>query len=270
MPDTLTRSYPNIIQSFGLAGINVLVMLIVSPVMFFLREITGKEAAMLLFYSIGMGLSFLIAYSIRKRKTGISSFPIHPVNIRTIALVVLTTLALLFGIIGPLGSFIPMSESFKKSLLEFGAHHGVLAFITMVIAAPVVEELIFRGIILDGLLRKYTALKSILISSLIFGLVHLNPWQFIAGLIIGIFAGWVYYRTRSLSASIIIHMAANLAGFAIRFFVDANSLDSKQGIEYYGNLTNFIAVVIAALATIASCVWYLRKEFSRKQTVGIA
>ncbi len=265
-----TKSYPNIAQSFGLAGINILAMLAVSPVMFLFSDITGKEAAMLLYYLMGMGISFLIAYAIRRRKTGISAFPFHSVNTLTIALVVLTTLALLFGIIVPIGSLIPLSDTIKKMLLEFGAQTGILAFVTMVIAAPILEELIFRGIILDGLLRKYTPLKSILISSLIFGLVHLNPWQFVAGFSIGIFAGWVYYHTRSLSACIIIHLAANLAGFSMRFFIDINSLIDNHGIKTYGSLTNFMAVIFSAVVIIGTCVWYLQKEFSRKAHAGLA
>lgn len=270
MPEASKRSYPNIAQSFGLAGINLLAMLAVSPVMFFLGDITGKETAMLLYYSMGMGISFLIAYSIRKRKTGISGFPFYPVDIRISILITLTTLALLFGIIVPLGSLIPLSDTIKKMLLEFGEQTGILAFITMVIAAPVAEELIFRGIILDGLLRKYTPLKSILISSLIFGLVHLNPWQFVAGFTIGIFAGWVYYHTRNLTACIVIHAAANLAGFIGRFFIDINSLVDNHGIKTYGNLTNFLAIILSALVIIGGCVWYLKKEFSREERVGLA
>lgn len=46
----------------------------------------------------------------------------------------------------------------------------------MVIAAPVLEELIFRGMMLEGLLKKYSPVTSIIISSILFGVAHLNPW----------------------------------------------------------------------------------------------
>ena len=139
----------------------------------------------------------------------------------------------------------------------------------MVIAAPILEELIFRGVILDGLLKKYTPAKSILISSLLFGLVHLNPWQFITGLIIGIFSGWVYYRTKSLSLSIIIHASANLSGFLMRYFIDFDSSMDETLLQMYGGLTNLILAIVGSIIIILICIFYLQKEFN-KQKVEIA
>ena len=51
------------------------------------------------------------------------------------------------------------------------------ALLAVVIVAPLTEELLFRGVILRGLLLHYSAPKAVIASSLMFGLVHLNPWQ---------------------------------------------------------------------------------------------
>jgi membrane protease YdiL (CAAX protease family) len=200
-----------------------------------------------------------------KSKTGESSFYLNIENKRIIPFVIVATIALLFGIISPIGNLIPMPESIKKAFMDFGSQTGVLAFILMVIAAPVLEELIFRGIILDGLLKKYSPVKSILISSLLFGLVHLNPWQFVTGLIIGIFSGWVYYRTKSLSLSIIIHASANLSGFILRFFIDIDSSMDDTLVEMYGGLTNLILAIVGSIIIVSGCIYYLKKEFSEKK-----
>ncbi|MGI6323291.1 MAG: CPBP family intramembrane glutamic endopeptidase [Bacteroidales bacterium] len=77
------------------------------------------------------------------------------------------------------------------------------------------------------LVKRYTSFVSILISSLLFGIVHLNPWSFINGIGIGIFSGWVYFKTRSVLPSIIIHASVNLSGFLLRLFVDIPSLINK-------------------------------------------
>jgi membrane protease YdiL (CAAX protease family) len=268
MLETPLKSYPNIRQSFGIAGINILILLVLSPLMFLLSEFLGKEAAMLVYYSLGMGISFSIIYTIWQKKTGRFSFPIFRFNRRLLPSLILCTLALLFGIVTPLANLIPLSESMRKLMLEFGAQTGILAFITMVVIAPVVEELIYRGIILDGLIRKYSPWKAILISSLIFGLVHLNPWQLITGFVIGIFIGWAYYYTRNLAVCIAIHATANLAGFTARFFVDVDSLVNNHGIENYGNLGNLIAVITGALIILFGCVWHLNREFLLKEGVN--
>jgi membrane protease YdiL (CAAX protease family) len=69
------------------------------------------------------------------------------------------------GIIVPIISQI-QCQTLCKNILDKESSTGVYSFITIVIAAPILEELIFRGIILNGLL-KATPLKSIIISSLL-------------------------------------------------------------------------------------------------------
>jgi uncharacterized protein len=150
--------------------------------------------------------------------------------------------------------------------MDIGSQTGVFAFILMVIAAPILEELIFRGIILDGLLKRYSPIKSILISSLLFGLVHLNPWQFLTGLIIGVFSGWIYYRTRSLSLSIIIHASANLSGFLMRCFIDTDSSMDDTLLEMYGGLTNLILVIVGSIIIVTICIYFLKIEFNKQKS----
>ncbi|MBK6285444.1 MAG: CPBP family intramembrane metalloprotease [Draconibacterium sp.] len=52
------------------------------------------------------------------------------------------------------------------------------AFMKVAVVAPIVEELIFRGLILQGFRRNYTAFTAVFMSALLFALFHLNPWQF--------------------------------------------------------------------------------------------
>jgi hypothetical protein len=81
--------------------------------------------------------------------------------------------------------------------------------VLLVLVAPITEELLFRGIILAGLLARYRAPAAILISTLLFMLVHLNPWQFAGAGGLGLMAGWLYARTRSVVPCILVHMVQN-------------------------------------------------------------
>jgi uncharacterized protein len=103
--------------------------------------------------------------------------------------------------VGPVGSLIPLPEFMKQIVRELMSRNGFFSLLAIVIAAPILEELIFRGIILHGLLKRYSPFHAILLSSVLFGIVHLNPWQFITGLFIGCFAGWVYYRISCIASS---------------------------------------------------------------------
>ncbi len=79
----------------------------------------------------------------------------------------------------------------------------------LVIVAPVTEELFFRGIVLRGLLSRHRPFVAIGLSSLLFGLVHLNPWQFISAFWLGVALGWFYLRTGSINICILGHAVSN-------------------------------------------------------------
>jgi membrane protease YdiL (CAAX protease family) len=74
-------------------------------------------------------------------------------------LIPIAVIGLQIGLISPIVDLIPMPESIQKIFLEFSKQNGPFSFMAVVIAAPIFEELIFRGVILDGLLRNYSPLN---------------------------------------------------------------------------------------------------------------
>ena len=75
---------------------------------------------------------------------------------------------------------------------------------------PIIEEIIFRGIIQKGMINNGVKPRNaILVSALIFGIVHFNPWQFIGAFLLGIVLGVVYFKTKSLLMSIFLHFFNN-------------------------------------------------------------
>jgi membrane protease YdiL (CAAX protease family) len=86
------------------------------------------------------------------------------------------------------------------------------------VVAPVTEELFFRGLVMHGFLSRYSMRNSVLISAVLFGLIHLNPWQLISGISLGLLLGWWFVRTRSLLPCLAGHALANgTLLFATRF-----------------------------------------------------
>jgi membrane protease YdiL (CAAX protease family) len=224
MTEFSPKSYPSILQSFGIVGMVFISMACFIPVNFFLNHQVGKEISMLVYYLLSMGMPALIIYFIKKKKVGEVHVNLNIDNNRVLALALVGTIALLVGIVSPIVTSIPMSESFKKIFLELGKMNGFVSILLAVLAAPILEEFIFRGIILDGLLKRYSAIKSIVVSSLLFGLVHLNPWQFITGFLMGIFIGYIYIYTRSLSIAILMHGINNLSGTVQMQFTDMEAI----------------------------------------------
>jgi membrane protease YdiL (CAAX protease family) len=175
------------------------------------------------------------------------------------------SIALLF-VASPISSLIPMPDSIKKDFMTMAYDTGIFSFLLIVIAAPIIEEMVFRGIILDGLLSRYSPFKSILLSSILFGIVHLNPWQFVIALIIGAFSGWIFYKTKNLTLSIIIHATVNLSGYIMRFFVNESSFDESL-VESYGGLIGLLGTILLCIFVTVICIFFLRKEFIKQETI---
>jgi len=92
------------------------------------------------------------------------------------------------------------------------------------VVGPIVEELIFRGLILKGFRRNYNATTAILMSALLFALFHLNPWQFPATFVLGLLLGWVMIRTNNIILAIIGHSINNfLVLISITFWKEIRS-----------------------------------------------
>lgn len=254
--------YPSSGQSWGITGIVILSMLLFYPINLILSQVLGKEISFLVYYLLAIGIPFSIAHLIRNKRTEINQYDFSLSSIKIMALVSISLIAIQIGIVSPIGKLLPMPESMQKIFIEFANQNGVFSFITIVIAAPLIEELIFRGIILNGLLQRYSPVKSIVLSSILFGIVHLNPWQFVSAFIIGAFSGWVYYRTKKLSLSILIHLVNNLVAFVIMYFIGAENMMNESLSELYGGFTNLILITVGAIFVSIIGIFLLRKEFN--------
>lgn len=86
----------------------------------------------------------------------------------------------------------------------------VWLFLWLVLAVPISEELIFRGLAQNLLARCWRPWPAILVTSLVFGLFYGNLQQILEGVLLGLILGYVFHKTRSLLAPILIHGANNL------------------------------------------------------------
>lgn len=109
------------------------------------------------------------------------------------------------------GPFFGEYYEFFSKLMSQLTDDPVIMIITAVIMAPIFEEIIFRGIIQKGLINKgVKPWKAILYASVIFGVIHGNPWQFVGAVLLGCVLGLVYYKTKSLLLPMLLHGFNNL------------------------------------------------------------
>ncbi|MGL5823002.1 MAG: lysostaphin resistance A-like protein, partial [Sarcina sp.] len=92
------------------------------------------------------------------------------------------------------------------------------------IYAPLIEELMYRGIILNSLIKKYPEKIALILTSLLFGIMHFNFYQTINAFLVGLMIGYLYIKTKSLYLCITIHFFNNFIALYLPSFIYENIL----------------------------------------------
>lgn len=150
-------------------------------------------------------------------------------------------------VLAPLGGYLPEdSREFSDSLWTL---------VLVVFAAPIFEEILFRGR-LYGLLRtKASPMVSVLLSSLMFGLMHLQPAVMLEGVLMGLLFSYAYLRSRSIFAPVILHMCNNALAYALKVL----SYGERPLLELVDSRNYYVAIYIAsAVVVVISYVLMIR------------
>ena len=128
----------------------------------------------------------------------------------------------------------PITPSFIRNVFNLSGDLPPYSPSLLVSIPSMFEEVAFRGVILTVFLSKYSERKSIIFSSLGFGLIHLinlasgreTIWvlgQVVWAFILGLFYGYVFVKTRSLLPPMIVHYLGNAFIFSFTKYLQANA-----------------------------------------------
>lgn len=137
----------------------------------------------------------------------------------------------------------------------------VVLFIVTVICAPIIEEYVFRKLIVERTVR-YGQVAAALISGLMFGLFHGNLNQFVYAFTLGVFLAFLYVKTGKLKITIGIHMIVNFMGtiasvlvfdlFDFEGYTEiAQSMDTQAMMDFY--MRNMIPMLL--LMVYGACIF---------------
>jgi membrane protease YdiL (CAAX protease family) len=170
----------------------------------------------------------------------------------TLALAILGTLGVQF-VIGLVADklIVEPSETLKMLHRMFAEPQGIamvgVGFLMSALPG-VCEESLFRGFMQRGLLRRWHPAAAIGVSSLLFGLAHFDLQHSLAALALGVWLGFVAWRTGSVWPAALCHFTNNLVAFVrLRLGDDAEKLRPPHGAVYY--VVGVILVGVAILAT---------------------
>ena len=191
----------------------------------------AEQTPMVLLISIAFTLPIYYLFYRRRRQelmTFVSVRRISPISVPVLVLLGVSASFVLDMILSILSQFEYFNQVFdtydQVSEVIFGGGF-LLTLISVGIVGPVFEEILFRGLIF-GELRKITKVKAALfIQAVLFGLYHMNIVQGIYATLLGLLIGFVYYRSNSIIAPVIIHVTINSLSVIINEFVGTEQLE---------------------------------------------
>jgi len=135
---------------------------------------------------------------------------------------------------GTIGALSPELQSekilakLKEEMMISDPISGILLILAAVIGAALCEEMLMRGMFQGALEKKISAAGAIAVSSIVFALIHINPWGGIQIFVLAVFLGFVAWRTKSILPTMIMHGMNN---FLVIVFSNAD----PATVQWYGD-----------------------------------
>lgn len=140
--------------------------------------------------------------------------------------------------------------------------------LTIMFLGPLSEELLFRGgvqtdftnIMQQECKNRFSTYLPLILSALIFAIIHLNPAQMPAAFILGFVLGFAYWWTGSLLAPVCIHVFNNALA-CLLFFL---SPDNDSFIHFIGGPIEAGVIVLVSLVALGLIIWQMYRLSSTK------
>lgn len=146
--------------------------------------------------------------------------------------------------------------------LQTGSWQGLAANLLIMAVVPALgEEFIFRGI-LQPLLKEWTKSKyaAVIISAFVFTAVHLQFYGFLPRFALGLYLGYLFFRSGSIWLPVFVHFLNNAISVIVAFFFFRGMIGTDY--ETFGSTDKPVVLVISILIT--ALLIYLFSEFPRK------
>jgi sodium transport system permease protein len=129
--------------------------------------------------------------------------------------------------------------------------------LVLAVLPAISEELLFRGFLLTGLRRRFQPLMAIFLSSLLFGLYHLNVFQFLPAVLLGLVLGLLTVKSGSILPAMVYHLLHN--GVQIYLTSRPSLLSLSDGVsEQFMLAIRVGAAIVSALVAAFLLGWLVR------------
>ena len=148
-----------------------------------------------------------------------------------------------------------------EKMLNVDTFGGLLLNLLVIALIPAIgEELTFRGVLQQGLMRKMNPHVAIFITAAIFSFIHFQFYGFLPRMFLGVLLGYMFYITGSLWTSILMHFLNN--GTAVLLYYLNNKGIINIDVEHFGAMESVWLIVLSAVLTSGLIVWSWRRARS--------
>ena len=149
----------------------------------------------------------------------------------------------------------PFMPRLIELLLNYRFVSTPLDFLMVCLIGPVIEEVLFRGIIFQRMAKKWNIPRGIIFSSLFFAVLHF-PYNITGAFAFGVILCIMYLKTSSLILPIIAHILANTSETIYSYFYPST--------ETITELTSGKSITISILGLIigTAVIWYYYRKNS--------
>ena len=141
-----------------------------------------------------------------------------------------------------------------EKMLNVNTFGGLLLNLLVIALIPAIgEELTFRGVLQQGLMRKMNPHVAIVISAAIFSFIHFQFYGFLPRMFLGLLLGYMFYITDSLWTSILMHFVNNGTAVVVYYLNNKGTISIDP--EHFGEVPNLWMVSISAIITVLLIVW---------------
>lgn len=158
----------------------------------------------------------------------------------------------------------PMVNQVEEMIMDMSLWAVILSAVIM---APIMEELIFRKLVLDRL-AGYGPAVSVFVSALVFGLAHGNFYQFFYAFLLGLIFAYIYLRTGKIRYSMMLHMMINFCGSVIPILL-MRVADVNEVTAILASVTQlaFMGIFMLGGLILLICKWKEIKAYVCGNTV---
>ena len=178
------------------------------------------QVALLAFLARRHGLGLAVAFRLKVR-AGVDRDALVSAGLVAVLLVATRALSTAWGAASQALGWSPPATDALTDVFGRGGVGLMLAGVLVVLVAPVVEELAFRGVIAGALAERYSLPVAVVGSATVFSAYHLNAWVIVPTFALGCALGWLALTRKTLWPAIVLHGLYNGVVVAAAFWLPA-------------------------------------------------